>query len=94
MRHDVCCEWLHASVYVTHIATTSVILAALYLVKCGVREIKFFSAVVYGQAVRGSDVIANDHNDVGASQCGTHDTGRLLIPVSPKHEAAGESRNQ
>lgn len=46
--------------------------------------------MVYGQTIRGPDVIANDHKDVGTGQCGTHDTGRLLIPVGPKHEAAGD----
>lgn len=70
---------------VTHVAPGAVVLAALYLVQSGVREIKFFGTVVDGKAVRGSDVVADDHEDVGASQRGTHDTGRLLIPVGPKH---------
>ena len=84
----------HANVYVTHIAPTAVILAALYLIQCGVGEVKFLSSVVDGQAVRGSDVVANDHKDIGTSQGGTHDTGRLLVPVGPEHEALRERTNQ
>lgn len=80
--------------YFTHISPSAVVLAALYLIQGGIGEVELLGAVVYGQAVGGSDVIADDHKDIGAGQRGTHDTGRLLIPVGPKHEAAGESTNQ
>ena len=88
------CVYLHVSVDVTHVAPSAVILAALYLVQRGIREIKFFGTVVYGQAVRGSDVSADDHKDISTSECGTHDTGRLLVPVGPEHQTAGHSKNQ
>lgn len=45
--------------------------------------------MIDGQPVGGSDITADDHNDVGAGQRGTHDARRLLVPVGPKHEAAG-----
>lgn len=48
--------------------------------------------MIYGQPVGGPDIAADDHDDIGAGQCGTHDAGRLLIPVGPKHEAAGRVR--
>lgn len=73
----------------THIAPAAVILAPLNLVQSGVREIQFFSAVVYSQAIRGFDVCADDHQHVGTGQCGAHDAGRLLVPVGPEHQAAG-----
>lgn len=73
----------------THVSPTAIVLAALDLVECGVREVELLSPVVYGQAVRGSDVRADDHKDIGTSQSGTHDAGRLLVPVGPKHQAAG-----
>lgn len=92
MQHNLHHVSVCIQVFVTHIAPTAIILAAFYLVQCGIREVKFFSTVVYGQAVRGSDVSANDHKNIGTSQCGTHDTGRLLIPVGPEHEAVGESK--
>lgn len=76
--------------YFTHISPSAVVLAALYLIQRGVGEVELLGAVVYGQAVGGSDVIANDHEDVGAGQRGAHDAGRLLVPVGPKHKAAGE----
>lgn len=73
----------------THVSPTAVVLAALDLVERGIREVELLRPVVYGQAVGGSDVRADDHEDVGATQSGAHDAGRLLVPVGPKHQAAG-----
>lgn len=46
--------------------------------------------MIYGEAVGCEDVHADDHLDVVASKRRTHDTGTLLIPVGPKHQAKGE----
>lgn len=47
--------------------------------------------MVNSQAIWGSDVITNNHQDIGTVQCSTHYAGRLLIPVSPEHQAAGKT---
>ena len=42
--------------------------------------------MVYGQAIGGFNVAADDDEHIGAVQRGPHDAGRLLVPVGPEHE--------
>lgn len=70
----------------TYITAAPIIFTPLNLVQCGVREVEFLSAVIYGQAVGSFNVTADDHEHVGTIQRGSHDAGSLLVPVGPKHE--------
>lgn len=71
---------------------TSVILAALNLIKRSIREIQFLCTMVDCKPIRGTNVTANDHKNIGTRQLSAHDTGRLLIPIGPKHQT-GEQKN-
>lgn len=43
--------------------------------------------MVDGESVRSEDVCADDHLHVVSCQGGPHNTGTLLVPVSPEHQA-------
>lgn len=70
----------------SYVAIASIIFAAFNLVQCGVREVEFFSTVIYCQAIGSFNVTADNHEHIGSIQRGPHDAGSLLIPVGPEHE--------
>lgn len=71
----------------------AVILATFDLIKRSIREIELLRTMVDGESIRSANVTADDHKDIGTRQLSTHDTGRLLIPVGPKHQAGEQQRN-
>ncbi len=83
-------SWVQVLTYIT---TGAIVLAALNLIKCSVWEIDLLSTMVDGESVGSADVTADDHQDIGSGQLSAHDTGWLLIPVGPKHQAGEKQRN-
>ncbi len=83
-------SWVQVLTYIT---AGAIILAALNLIKRSVWEIELLGTMVDGESVGSADVIADDHQDIGSGQLGAHDTGWMLIPVGPKHQADEKQRN-
>lgn len=52
----------------SYITAAPIIFAAFNLVQCGIREVKFLSTVIYGQAVGSFNVTADDHEHIGSIQ--------------------------
>lgn len=69
----------------SYVTAASVIFTAFDLVQRGVREVELLSTVIYGQAIGGFNVTADDHDHIGSIQRGPHNARRLLIPVGPEH---------
>lgn len=65
----------------------SVIFTAFNFAQAAIREIQLFRFMVNCESVRSEYICANDDFHVIPCKSGAHDTGALLVPIGPKHEA-------
>lgn len=65
----------------------AVIFTAFNFAQAAVREIQLFCFMVNCESIRSEYVCANDDFHVIPCKSGAHDTGALLVPIGPKHEA-------
>lgn len=65
----------------------AVIFTSLNLAQGAVREIQLLCFMVNGETVRSENIRADDDFHIVPRKSGAHDTGALLVPIGPKHEA-------
>lgn len=71
----------------TYKSVGAVIFTTFNFAQAAVREIQLFCFMVNCESVRSEYICANDGFHVIPCKSGAHDTGALLIPIGPKHEA-------
>lgn len=71
----------------THMSVGAVIFTAFNFSQAAVREIQLFCFMVNRESVWSEHICANDDFHVIPCKSGAHDTGALLVPIGPKHEA-------
>lgn len=65
----------------------AVIFTAFNFAQAAIREIQLFCFMVNRESVWSEYICANDDFHVIPCKSGAHDTGALLVPIGPKHEA-------
>lgn len=65
----------------------AVIFTSFNLAQASIRKIQLLCFMVNGESVRSEYIRANDDFHIVPSKRGAHDTGPLLVPIGPEHEA-------
>lgn len=65
----------------------AVIFTSFNLAQGAIGEIQLLCFMVNGETVRSEYICANDDFHIVPRKSGAHDTGPLLVPIGPEHEA-------